>query len=121
MQIDDKLLTYLEDLSCLRLSDDEKTSFKKDLQEILDYMARLGELNTDGVVERSHPLEPQPSVQREGSPLEPQPSVQREGSPLDDTNVFRDDEARPSFDRELILKNAPVRNDEFFIAPKTVE
>jgi aspartyl-tRNA(Asn)/glutamyl-tRNA(Gln) amidotransferase subunit C len=58
-------------------------------------MARLGELNTDGVVERSHPF--------------------------DNVNVFRDDEARPSFDRELILQNAPVRNDEMFIAPKTVD
>jgi aspartyl/glutamyl-tRNA(Asn/Gln) amidotransferase C subunit len=95
MQIDDKLLEYLEDLSCLTLSDDEKIRLKKDLQEILDYMARLGELNTDGVVERSHPF--------------------------DDVNAFRNDEARPSFERELILKNAPVRNDEFFIAPKTVE
>jgi aspartyl/glutamyl-tRNA(Asn/Gln) amidotransferase C subunit len=95
MQIDDKLLAYLEDLSCLTLSDSEKTKLTHDLQEILDYMARLGELNTDGVVERSHPF--------------------------DNVNVFRDDEARPSFDRELILQNAPVRNDEMIIAPKTVE
>jgi aspartyl/glutamyl-tRNA(Asn/Gln) amidotransferase C subunit len=95
MQIDDKLLEYLENLSCLTLSDNEKIKLTKDLQEILDYMARLGELNTDGVVERSHPF--------------------------DNVNVFRDDEARSSFDRDLILKNAPARNDEMFIAPKTVE
>ena len=95
MQIDDKLLAYLEDLSCLTLSDDEKTRLKKDLREILDYMARLGELDTNGVLERSHPF--------------------------DTVNVFRDDEARPSFDCALILQNAPVKNDEFFIAPKTVE
>lgn len=95
MQIDDKLLAYLEDLSCLTLSADEKTKLTHDLQEILDYMARLGELNTDGVVERSHPF--------------------------DNVNVFRDDAVRPSFDRALILKNAPVRNDEMIIAPKTVE
>jgi len=95
MQIDDKLLAYLEDLSCLTLSAHEKTKLTHDLQEILDYMARLGELNTDGVVERSHPF--------------------------DNVNVFRDDAVRPSFDRALILKNAPVRNDEMIIAPKTVE
>jgi len=95
MQIDDKLLAYLEDLSCLTLSANEKTKLTHDLQEILDYMARLGELNTDGVVERSHPF--------------------------DNVNVFRDDAVRPSFDRALILKNAPVRNDEMIIAPKTVE
>jgi aspartyl/glutamyl-tRNA(Asn/Gln) amidotransferase C subunit len=95
MQIDDKLLAYLEDLSCLTLSVDEKTRLTHDLQEILDYMARLGELNTDGVVERSHPF--------------------------DNVNDFRDDTVRPSFARALILQNAPQRNDEMIIAPKTVE
>jgi aspartyl/glutamyl-tRNA(Asn/Gln) amidotransferase C subunit len=95
MQIDDKLLSYLEDLSCLTLSDNEKTRLSKDLQEILDYMARLGEIDTNGVIERSHPF--------------------------DNVNVFRDDTVCSSFDRELILKNAPVRNDQSIIAPKTVE
>jgi len=95
MQIDDKLLAYLEDLSCLTLSDNEKIRLTGDLQEILDYMARLGEIDTNGVVERSHPF--------------------------DNVNVFRDDEIGPSFDRALILQNAPVKNNEAIIAPKTVE
>jgi len=95
MHIDNELITYLEDLSCLTLSDDEKTSLAGDLQKILDYMARLGELDTNGVPERSHPF--------------------------DDVNAFRDDQIRPSFERELILKNAPLKNEEFIIAPKTVE
>ena len=58
-------------------------------------MARLDELDTAGVPERSHPF--------------------------DDVNSFREDEVKPSFDRELILQNAPDRDDETFIAPKTVE
>jgi aspartyl/glutamyl-tRNA(Asn/Gln) amidotransferase C subunit len=95
LQIDGGLLAYLEDLSCLTLADNEKTKLTSDLQEILDYMARLGELDTEGVAERSHPF--------------------------DNVNVFRDDVARPSFDRSLILQNAPARNDEMIIAPKTVE
>jgi len=95
MQIDDKLLAYLEDLSCLTLSDSEKTRLTGDLQEILDYMARLGEIDTNNIVERSHPF--------------------------DNVNIFRDDEVCSSFDRALILQNAPVRNDQMFIAPKTVE
>jgi len=95
MQIDNELIEYLEDLSCLALSNDEKTSLTGDLQKILDYMARLSEIDTNGVPERSHPF--------------------------DDVNAFRDDEVRASFERELVLKNAPVRNDEFTVAPKTVE
>ena len=95
MIIDDKLIRYLEDLSCLTLSDAEKERLSGDLGKILNYMERLGELDTDGVPERSHPF--------------------------DNVNAFRDDIARTSFDRELILKNAPDRNNEMFIAPKTVE
>jgi len=95
MQIDNELIEYLEDLSCLALSDDEKTSLTGDLQKILDYMARLSEIDTNGVSERSHPF--------------------------DNVNAFRNDEVRASFERELILQNAPLKNDEFMLAPKTVE
>ena len=95
MQIDGKLISYLEDLSCLTLSDDEKLRLAGDLKAILGNMEQLGALDTTGVPERSHPF--------------------------DHVNAFRDDEARASFDRELILKNAPQRNGEAFIAPKTVE
>jgi aspartyl-tRNA(Asn)/glutamyl-tRNA(Gln) amidotransferase subunit C len=95
MKIDDKLIEYLEQLSCLILSDDEKIRLKKDLNDILSGMGRLGELNTENVEGLSHPF--------------------------DNVNAFRNDELEKSFDRELILKNAPERNDEMFIAPKTVE
>jgi len=95
MIIDDKLIGYLEDLSCLELSAIEKERLSGDLGKILHYMERLSELDLNGVPERSHPF--------------------------DDVNAFRDDTPGISFDRELILKNAPVRNDEMFIAPKTVE
>ena len=95
MQIDGKLISYLEDLSCLTLSDGEKSRLSEDMQKILDYMARLGELDTSGVSERSHPF--------------------------DNVNAFRDDEVHLSLDRALILKNAPVKNDKMIIAPKTVE
>jgi|GEM_PF-848093 len=95
MQIDEKLIAYLEDLSYLTLSEEEKQRLAGDLREILGSMARLDELDTKGVPERSHPF--------------------------DDVSFFRDDEVKPSFDRELILQNAPDRDYETFIAPKTVE
>jgi len=95
MQIDDKLISYLEDLSCLTLSDEERVRLEGDLSKILGGMARLSELNTENVPERSHPF--------------------------DNVNAFREDEAKPSFERELVLRNAPKRDDEMFIAPKTVE
>ena len=95
MQIDERLLTYLEDLSCLTLSAEEKQRLMGDLKDILSSMARLEELNTQGVPERSHPF--------------------------DHVNAFREDAIRASFDRALILQNAPDKNIMMFIAPKTVE
>ena len=95
MQVDDKLIRYLEDLSYISLTDEEKLRVAEDLGKILKAMERLNELNTDGVSERSHPF--------------------------DNVNAFREDKAEASYDRTLILKNAPERNDEMFIAPKTVE
>jgi aspartyl-tRNA(Asn)/glutamyl-tRNA(Gln) amidotransferase subunit C len=95
MQIDGKLISYLEDLSYLTLSGGEKKRLSGDLEKILNGFNRLNELNTEGVQEYTHPF--------------------------DNVNIFRNDEVRASFDSELILKNAPVKNDECFIAPKTVE
>ena len=94
MQIDEKLISYLEELSCLTLAEDEKLRLSGDLRDILSGMARLGELNTENTPERSHPF--------------------------DNVNAFREDVLQASFDRSLILKNAPDKDDEMFIVPKTV-
>jgi len=95
MQIDEKMLAYLEDLSFLTLSGEEKSRLKADLEKILNGIERLGELDTEGVPECTHVF--------------------------DNVNIFREDKVDPFVDRELILKNAPARNDEMFIAPKTIE
>ena len=91
MQIDDTLMAYLETLSCLTLSADEKQRIAGDLETILAYMERLGELDTAGVPERS--------------------------LPFDKVNAWRSDEIGPSLDRNLILQNAPNTDGRMFIAP----
>ncbi|MCL2002618.1 MAG: Asp-tRNA(Asn)/Glu-tRNA(Gln) amidotransferase subunit GatC [Oscillospiraceae bacterium] len=95
MRIDGALIAYLEDLSCLTLSEEEKTRLTGDLEKILGNMARLDGLDTENIPERSHPF--------------------------DHVNAFREDEVRPSLDRALILKNAPGSGGEMFAAPKTVQ
>lgn len=95
MEIDGKLIGYLEDLSCLTLSEAEKARLTKDLGDILAGMNKLGELDAGDIPERSHPF--------------------------DNVNAFREDEVSPSFDRGLILFNAPQSNGSAIIAPKTVE
>ena len=95
MQIDDKLIAYLENLSRIRLSEDEKQTAGENLGEILNYIQKLNELDTEGVEAVSHPF------------------------PF--TNSFREDQVEESFDRDLILQNAPEQKDGCFKAPKTVE
>ena len=95
MQVDDKLITRLEEISCLTLSEIEKNRLKTELQEVLDNMAQFREFNAGGA-----------------------PECSQTGQCA---NVFRDDEPQTSFDRELILKNAPAKNDGMFVVPKTVE
>lgn len=94
MQIDGKLVSYLEDLSNLTLSVSERSRITSDIQNIVNYMAQLGSLDTNGVPECTHPY--------------------------DHVNAFRDDIVEPSLDRDLLLQNAPEHNDEAIIAPKTV-
>jgi aspartyl-tRNA(Asn)/glutamyl-tRNA(Gln) amidotransferase subunit C len=95
MKITPELVTYLQDLSCLTLDDTEKSALATDLEAVLAHAGIIGSLDTQGVPECSHPF--------------------------DCVNAFRDDTPLPSYDRELILQNAPERNDTMFIAPKTIE
>ena len=95
MKIDDKLILYLEELSCLKLDKKEQEQAKIDLTEIIGYMNKLNELDVGNSPALSH--------------LFPE------------ANRFREDIVSESYDTELILSNAPVKTEEYFIAPKTVE
>ncbi|MCL2099599.1 MAG: Asp-tRNA(Asn)/Glu-tRNA(Gln) amidotransferase subunit GatC [Oscillospiraceae bacterium] len=95
MDINADLLLYLEDLSCLTLTDSEKQRLSAELKEILDYMALLGELDMRDIPECSHPF--------------------------DNVNALREDKTEASFERGLILKNAPESDGGMFISPKTIE
>ncbi len=93
--IDDDLIKYLEELSRLSLTPEEEEQAKADLTKILGYIDMLNEIDTTDVEDMSHPF------------------------PY--TNNFREDEVKPSTDRELILKNAPQQKDGCFKVPTTVE
>ena len=95
MQIDGKLIAYLEGLSCLALTENEKTRLTGDLGAILGAMARLSELDTDDIPEYRHPYE--------------------------NVNAFREDDVQASFARELILRNAAKESEGMFVAPRTLE
>ncbi len=93
--IDDITIDYIGILAKLELSEEEKEQAKEDMSRMLNYIDRLGELDTDGVEAMSHVFSTQ--------------------------NVFREDEIKNGDDRENILKNAPSVKDGMFKVPRTVE
>ena len=95
MLITDELVRYLEELSRIKLPQELHAKTKEDLQSILTYIDTLAELDTEGVEPMSHAF-----------PVK---------------NVFREDEVRPSTDRNQILANAPAKKDGCFVVPKTFE
>ncbi len=95
MEITLDLISYLEKLGRIRLTDEEKEKALIDLRSILGYIDKLNELDTDSVEPLSHAF------------------------PI--TNVYREDIVTNSDQRDAILSNAPAQKDGCFKVPKTVE
>ena len=96
MQVDDALLTKLEKLSFLKVSDDKREEIIGQLSEIMSFVDNLSELNTDGI-DDNFAMNDSPTFTRE-----------------DITSCDRDI-------NDSILKNAPQSGDHFFIVPKIIE
>ncbi len=94
MSVTKKDAQYIANLAKLKYSDEELENFTHQMNEILAYIDKLNELNTDGVEPLSHPVE--------------------------NTNVFRHDEKKKSIERDNALKNAPDSNEEYFKVPKVI-
>lgn len=85
---------YIASLAKLKFNDEELENFTHQLNEILTYMDKLNELNTDNVEPLSHPVEI--------------------------INVFRDDKLKESIPTEEALKNSPDYDGKFFKVPKVI-
>ena len=93
--ISDETIEYVGILAKLELSEDEKEQAKKDMGRMLDYIDKLGELDTEGVEPMSHVFPVQ--------------------------NVFREDVVTNTDTREQLLSNAPEQKDGMFAVPRTFE
>ena len=89
--IEREQVLHVAKLSRLKLSDEEVTRLEGELSSILDHVDRLAEIDIEGVEPTSHVV-----------PLE---------------NVLREDEPRPSLDREVALSQAPDPHDGAFRVP----
>ncbi len=78
-------------LARLQLGEAALDEMAAQLARIVDFVDQLQQVNTDGVEPMAHPFEL--------------------------TNVFRDDESRPSLPREQALAAAPRSDGECFLVP----
>ena len=93
--ISDEMIEYVGILAKLSLSGGEKEQARKDMGNMLDYIDRLNELDTEDVEPLYHVF----------------PSE----------NVFRADVVTNGDEKERMLANAPARKEDAWQVPKTVE
>ncbi len=86
---------YVAKLARLEVSNQEKEKFTAQLNDILLYIDKLNELNTQGVAPMSHAI-----------------AV---------TNAFREDKIAESLGTQKALANAPDARGEFFRVPKVID
>lgn len=94
-KIDEKQVREVAMLGRLTLSDEEVSQFSHQLSEILSYVEKLGELDTQAVEPLAHSL-----------PIQ---------------NVFREDTPGEVLSRSEALANSPLCDDEFFLVPKILD
>ncbi|AII15025.1 Glu-tRNA(Gln) amidotransferase, subunit C [Campylobacter iguaniorum] len=95
MQIDDKMLDKLEKLSAFKIPEGNREEFKSQLGNIVDFVEVLNELDLDNV-------EAAVSTISGGTPF-------REDTPVAGDVI------------DIILQNAPKKEDRYFEVPKIIE
>jgi len=96
MQVDDTLLSKLEKLSYLKISDDKRGEIISQMDEMISFVNNLSELNTDSVSDTFA--------------MTDQSTMLREDTPSCDAQI-----------NDSIISHAPKSADHFFIVPKIIE
>ena len=94
-RIDINTVTYIAKLSRLRLNNEEKVILVSQINDILQYVDKLNELDTNSVQPMSHVL--------------------------DLKNVFRMDEINPSLPAETVVSLATDSENNLFSVPRIIE
>ncbi|WP_028580101.1 Asp-tRNA(Asn)/Glu-tRNA(Gln) amidotransferase subunit GatC [Desulfogranum japonicum] len=81
-------------LARLDLGAEESEKMTQQLDNILQYVAKLDEVDTTGIPVTTHTQQV--------------------------TNAFREDVVQPSLDREKALANGPEQNGEAFVVPRVI-
>ena len=94
MEVNDALIDNLSNLARLEFNAADKEEIRKDLQRMILFVEKLGELDTTGVEPLLH--------------MSPE------------TNVLREDIRQESVSREAALANAPATDGTYFKVPKVI-
>lgn len=95
MRVTKETIEHVANLARLNLTEQETEKLTVEMAEIISYVDKLNELDTSDISPTAHVI------------------------PIN--NVFREDIAEKSFDRDKILANAPSAEDGCFKVPKVVE
>ena len=95
MEIDDKLIDKLSDLSKLKFEGSERDAIKSDLKRMIAFVDKLGELDTAGV---------EPLVYMNDEPMQ-----------------LRRDTVVDQLTQHDALKNAPSKDSDYFKVPKVLD
>lgn len=95
MTIDKETVEKVAHLARLDLAEDEKQEMIQDMSKILDFMAKLNEINTSGI----------------------EPLVYM----TNEINVLREDVVKQEVTHEEALQNAPKHDENYFLVAKVIE
>ncbi len=95
MQINDELIDRLAMLSKLKFEGERKEEIKADFERMLDFVAKLDKVDTEGVEPLIHMSE--------------------------SVNVLREDVVSASSTKAEALKNAPHKDSDYFKVPRVVK
>ncbi len=95
MTIDKETVDKIAHLARLELRAGETDEMIKDMSKILDFMAKLNEIDTSGI----------------------EPLVYM----TDEVNVLRDDVVKQQITHQEALLNAPKHDDDYFLVAKVIE
>ena len=95
MSVTKEDVKHIAKLAKLEIREDEINDFTSQFNDVLKYVEKLNELDTDNIEPLSHPV--------------------------DGENVFRKDGLRESLPTSEALKNSASKTDEYFKVPKVIK
>ena len=94
MEISKEEILHIAKLASLKIKEEEIEEYRNNLQDILNFAKTINNLDTSKIEETN--------------------------GISSNTNVFREDEIKDFKDVDLLMQNAPEKNNNMFVIPKVI-